>query len=64
MGPGQFTNVGHFIIIYDYWSGNQVSIADPASLERTQIPWDIQTLINELAYGANGGGPLWSISPK
>ena len=64
MGPGQFTNAGHFIIIYDYWSGNQVSIADPASLERTQIPWDIQTLISELAYGANGGGPLWSISPK
>lgn len=64
MGPGQFTNVGHFIIIYNYWSGNQVSIADPASLERTQTPWDVQTLINELAYGANGGGPLWSISPK
>lgn len=64
MGPGQFTNVGHFIIIYNYWSGNQVSIADPASLERTQIPWDVQTLIDELAYGANGGGPLWSISPK
>lgn len=64
MGPGQFTAVGHFIIIYDYWSGNQVCIADPASLERTQTPWDVQTLINELAYGANGGGPLWSISPK
>lgn len=64
MGPGQFTAVGHFIIIYNYWSGNQVSIADPASLERTQVPWDVQTLINELAYGANGGGPLWSISPK
>lgn len=64
MGPGQFTSVGHFIIIYNYWSGTQVSIADPTSLERTQIPWDVQTLINELAYGANGGGPLWSISPK
>ena len=64
MGPGQFTKVGHFIIIYNFWSGNQVSIADPASLERTQTPWDVQTLIDQLAYGANGGGPLWSISPK
>ena len=64
MGPGQFTSVGHFLIIANYWSGNQVSIADPASLENTQHPWDVQVLLNELSYGANAGGPLWSISPK
>ncbi len=64
MGPGQFTSVGHFLIIANYWSGNYVSIADPASLENTQKPWDVQVLLNELYYGANAGGPLWSISPK
>lgn len=64
MGPGQFTSVGHFLIISNYLSGNEVSIADPASLENTQKPWDIQILLNELYYGANAGGPLWSISPK
>lgn len=64
MGPGHFTTSGHFIIIADYWSGSQVRIADPASLEKTQTAWDVQTILDELNYGANGGGPLWSISPK
>lgn len=64
MGPGHFTTSGHFIIIADYWSGSQVRVADPASLERTQTPWDLQMILDELNYGANGGGPLWSISPK
>lgn len=64
MGPGHFTSEGHFIIISDYWSGNKVSVADPASLENTQKPWKIQTILDELLYGANAGGPLWSISPK
>ncbi len=64
MGPGHFTTSGHFIIIADYWSGSQVRVADPASLDRTQTAWDLQTILDELNYGANGGGPLWSISPK
>lgn len=64
LGPGSFTSTGHFIIIADYWTGTQVRIADPASLENTQIPWDIQTLLNELKYSANSGGPIWSICPK
>lgn len=64
MGPGHFTSGGHFIIISDYWSGEKVSVADPASLENTQKPWDVQIILDELLYGANAGGPLWSISPK
>lgn len=64
LGPGSFTSTGHFIIISDYWTGSQVRIADPASLENTQIPWEIETLLGELKYSANSGGPIWSISPK
>lgn len=64
LGPGSFTSTGHFIIIADYWTGNQVRIADPANLENTQTPWEIETLLNELKYSANSGGPVWSISPK
>ena len=64
MGPGHFSDSGHFIIIYNYWSGSQVSVADPASLERTQTPWEAQLILDELLYGASGGGPMWSISPK
>lgn len=63
MGPGHFTSSGHFIIIADYWSGNLVSVADPASLENTQIPWDIQLILNELNTSHIAGGPVWSVSP-
>ncbi len=63
MGPGHFTGSGHFIIITDYWTGTQVRIADPASLENTQTPWEVQTLLDELSRFANSGGPVWSITP-
>lgn len=63
MGPGHFTGSGHFIIITDYWTGTQVRVADPASLDNTQSPWEVQTLLDELSHSANSGGPVWSISP-
>lgn len=63
MGPGHFTEGGHFIIIADYWSGTQVRIADPVSLENTQQPWDLQLILNELSTRAQAGGPVWSITP-
>lgn len=63
MGSGHFTSGGHFIIITGQWSETQVSIADPANLENTQSPWDIQMILNELSAGAQAGGPVWSIAP-
>lgn len=63
MGPGHFSDSGHFIIITDDWSGNQVRVADPARLERTQTAWDAQIILDEMLVGASGGGPLWSIAP-
>lgn len=63
MGPGHFTGSGHFIIITDYWTGTQVRIADPANLDNTQTPWEIQTILDELSRFANSGGPVWSIRP-
>lgn len=64
MGPGHFSDSGHFIIITDDWSGNQVRVADPARLERTQAAWDVEIILNELLATATGGGPVWSITPK
>lgn len=64
MGPGHFTEEGHFIIIADDWSGAQVRIADPVSLENTQQPWELQTILDELSRTANSGGPVWSIAPR
>lgn len=63
MGAGHFTAGGHFIIIIDRWSENQVRIADPANLENTQRPWDIQLILNEISAYAQAGGPVWSITP-
>ena len=62
LGPGHFTNGGHFIIISDDWSDKKVSIADPASLKNTQKAWNIQLILDELKYSATDGGPMWSIS--
>lgn len=64
MGPGHFTDSGHFIIIADYWSGSKVTVADPNSLENTQTPWDISLLLDELKMSAKAGGPVWAISPQ
>lgn len=63
MGPGHFTKQGHFIIISNYWSQNQVSIADPANLENTLIPWDIDLILSELSSSAQSGGPIWAVRP-
>ena len=64
MGPGHFSDSGHFIIITEDWSGNQVRVADPARLERTQTAWDVQLILDELLTSATAGGPVWSITPK
>ena len=64
MGPGHFSDSGHFIIITDDWPGNQVRVADPARLERTQAAWDVQVVLDELLTTASAGGPVWTITPK
>ena len=64
MGPGHFTTSGHFIILYNYWSGNEIRIADPASLDRTMTAWDINLILNELNSATDYGGPIWMISPQ
>lgn len=64
MGQGHFSDSGHFIIITENWTENQVRVADPARLERTQAAWDIQIILDELLRSATAGGPVWSITPK
>lgn len=64
MGPGHFTDSGHFIILADDWSGASVRIADSNSLENSQKPWKVSLILDELNYNAQSGGPLWRISIK
>lgn len=61
MKKGHFTAGGHFIILRGVTLDGKVLIDDPKSLENSQVPWDIDIIINEAKYSASSGGPMWSI---
>lgn len=62
MGPGHFTQGGHFILIRGATLSGRVLVADPNSLERSLATWDPQLILDELAVRASSGGPLWAIT--
>ena len=61
MGPGHFTNGGHFILIRGVTLEGTVLVADPNSLEHSLMEWDPQLLLDELSSNHNNGGPLWAL---
>lgn len=62
MGPGHFTNRGHFIVLRGLTLDGNVLVADPASPDRSLIPWDLDLILEELSPNRSNGGPLWAIS--
>lgn len=62
MGPGHFTEVGHFVIIHGITPQGQLLIADPASRERSLVLWDPALIIKE-ATRSGEGVRMWLISP-
>lgn len=62
MKKGTFTSEGHFIILRGVTKDSKVLIADPKSLDNSNVTWDIDTILNEAKYSASYGGPFWSIS--
>lgn len=62
MGPGHFTNGGHFIVLRGLTLDGSVLVADPASPDRSLIPWDLELILEELSPNRSDGGPLWAIS--
>ena len=62
MGPGDFTDSGHFIIAYGYDDSGRILIADPASAEHSSTAWAAETLISQLSNYAKDGGPVWALS--
>ena len=62
MGPGHFTNGGHFIVLHGATLDGSVLVADPASRDRTLTTWDPQLILDELSANRSSGGPLWAIS--
>lgn len=61
MGPGYFTNNGHFIIIIRSSEDDTVRIADPANVSNCREDWPLSFLISQLKKKAYNGGPLWAI---
>lgn len=65
MGPGHFTQSGHFIILRGVTLSGDILVADPGSLERSLTAWDAQLILDELSKSTASGSPLWIISaPK
>lgn len=62
MGPGDFTDSGHFIVAYGYDADGNIRVADPASNERSAHAWPPETLISQLSKHAFNGGPAWAVS--
>ncbi len=62
MGPGDFSDSGHFIVAYGYDENGSILVADPASQERSNQHWPADMLINQLSVYAQDGGPVWAVS--
>lgn len=62
MGPGHFTQSGHFIVLRGVTLSGEILVADPGSLERSLTAWDAQLIFDELSKSTSNGSPLWVIS--
>lgn len=62
MGPGHFTDGGHFIVLRGVTLTGQVLVADPNSRERSLALWDPQLILDELSASRSNGAPLWCFS--
>lgn len=57
MGPGDFTETGHFIVLYDVDDSGSVAVRDPVSISRTGKRWDLASLIPQIKI-------LWGYSAE
>jgi hypothetical protein len=62
MGPGHFTEGGHFIVLSGVTEGGKIQVADCASRSRTGQTWELDIIIEEARTDADAGGPFWVIS--
>lgn len=62
MSKGHFTRGGHFILLRGTTLGGEILVADPASRDRSLIPWDLSLILDELSPSRHDGAPLWILS--
>lgn len=64
MGPGDFTNNGHFVVLTRMVGKGQVKVADVGSRANTYKTWSLKKVVSQGKEGADAGGPFWEISIK
>ncbi len=64
VGPGHFTDSGHFILLHGATSSGQVLLADSNSRTNSLKAWDPALIVKEAAASNGDGVRLWLISPK
>lgn len=62
MTKGHFTRGGHFILLRGVTLAGEILVADPASRQRSLIPWDLPLIVEELSPSRSSGSPLWLLS--
>lgn len=62
MSRGHFTRGGHFILLRGTTLSGEILVADPASRDRSLIPWDLPLILGELSSSRHDGAPLWALS--
>lgn len=62
MTKGHFTKGGHFILLRGTTLSGEILVADPASRDRSLIPWDLSLILEELSPSRHDGAPLWVLS--
>lgn len=62
MGPGHFTNSGHFIVLRGATLSGEILIADPNSRENSLTTWDPQQLLGQVSQSDGRGLLLWRIA--
>lgn len=60
MGPGYFTNGGHFIALVEIDQDDQITVADVGSRRRSQFKYALKDVIGE-SKAAGAGGPFWIV---
>lgn len=61
MGPGDFTDSGHFIILTSLNEDGTIAVADPVSLDRTKTSYDASLIVSQLDSGRSNGAPIWAV---
>lgn len=59
VGPGHFTNGGHFILLHGAAPGGEVLVADPNSRDNSLALWDPRVILDEAKSSSTDGVCIW-----